>query len=73
MEGIVSRSRNGILRNTDSFFKDDTVETKKISLTPNLLRDDSGNTGPATEMKEVILHYLLFSFCERGANFLCFT
>lgn len=24
----------------DSFFKDDTVETKKITLTPNLLRDD---------------------------------
>ncbi|KAL2796051.1 hypothetical protein BJX66DRAFT_300390 [Aspergillus keveii] len=38
----VSRSRNGTLRNTDSFFKDDTVETKKISLTPNLLRDDTG-------------------------------
>ena len=69
VEGIVSRSRNGILRNTDSFFKDDTVETKKISLTPNLLRDDSGNTGPPTEMKEVILHYLSFSSCERGANF----
>ncbi|OKL55810.1 hypothetical protein UA08_08930 [Talaromyces atroroseus] len=37
----VSRSRNGTLRNTDSFFNDDTAETKKISLTPNLLRDDS--------------------------------
>ena len=36
----VSRSRNGTVRNTDSFFKDDTVETKKITLTPNLLRDD---------------------------------
>lgn len=35
------RSRNGVVRNTDSFFKDDTLETKKISLTPNLLRDDS--------------------------------
>ncbi|KAN0075763.1 hypothetical protein V8E54_007033 [Elaphomyces granulatus] len=51
-EGMVSRSRNGILRNTDSFFKDDTVETKKISLTPNLLRDDSGSSGPSAEMKE---------------------
>lgn len=60
MEGIVSRSRNGILRNTDSFFKDDTVETKKISLTPNLLRDDSGNTGPVTEMKEVTLSLVFF-------------
>ncbi|KAL4989311.1 hypothetical protein BDW68DRAFT_157020 [Aspergillus falconensis] len=37
----VSRSRNGTLRNTDSFFKDDTAETKKISLTPNLLRDET--------------------------------
>ncbi|KAG6013455.1 hypothetical protein E4U54_006734 [Claviceps lovelessii] len=37
----VGRSRNGIVRNTDSFFKDDSVETKKITLTPNLLRDDN--------------------------------
>ncbi|POR33017.1 NAD-specific glutamate dehydrogenase [Tolypocladium paradoxum] len=36
-----SRSRNGTVRNTDSFFKDESVETKKISLTPNLLRDDN--------------------------------
>jgi hypothetical protein len=41
-EGASSRSRNGVLRNTDSFFKDDTTETRKITLTPNLLRDDSG-------------------------------
>jgi hypothetical protein len=33
------RSRNGTVRNTDSFFNDE--ETKKISLTPNLLRDDT--------------------------------
>lgn len=39
-----SKSRNGTLRNTDSFFKDDTVETKKITLTPNLLRDDSSTS-----------------------------
>ncbi|KAJ5582231.1 hypothetical protein N7535_000851 [Penicillium sp. DV-2018c] len=38
-EPTVSRSRNGTVRNTDSFFKDDTAEPKKISLTPNLLRD----------------------------------
>ncbi|KAK1254177.1 hypothetical protein MKX08_008172 [Trichoderma sp. CBMAI-0020] len=36
-----SISRNGNIRNTDSFFKDDTAETKKITLTPNLLRDDA--------------------------------
>lgn len=40
----VSRSRKGVVRNTDSFFKDDTVETKKISLTPRLLRGDSEST-----------------------------
>ncbi|KAA8567662.1 hypothetical protein EYC84_008135 [Monilinia fructicola] len=39
-----SKSRNGTLRNTDSFFKDDTVETRKITLTPNLLRDDSSSS-----------------------------
>ncbi|KAK2755080.1 hypothetical protein FQN54_006609 [Arachnomyces sp. PD_36] len=50
----VSRSRNGVVRNTDSFFKDDSVETKKISLTPNLLRDDSNGTeasGGSAELK----------------------
>ncbi|KAL7789112.1 hypothetical protein V8C37DRAFT_217645 [Trichoderma ceciliae] len=36
-----SVSRNGNIRNTDSFFKDETAETKKITLTPNLLRDDA--------------------------------
>ncbi|KAK3076310.1 hypothetical protein LTS18_013355, partial [Coniosporium uncinatum] len=38
------RTRNGTVRNTDSFFKDDTVETRKITLTPNLLRDDSNSS-----------------------------
>ncbi|EXJ75114.1 uncharacterized protein A1O5_01810 [Cladophialophora psammophila CBS 110553] len=41
----VQRSRKGVVRNTDSFFKDDTVETKKISLTPRLLRGDSDSGG----------------------------
>jgi hypothetical protein len=39
-DGPKKRS-DGIVR--DSFFKDDTVETKKITLTPNLLRDDDGS------------------------------
>jgi hypothetical protein len=43
-----SRSRNGTVRNTDSFFKDDTVETRKITLTPNLLRDDSSQSTTRT-------------------------
>ncbi|KAI1106868.1 hypothetical protein F4804DRAFT_353847 [Jackrogersella minutella] len=34
-------TRLGTVRNTDSFFKDETIETKKISLTPGLLRDDN--------------------------------
>lgn len=33
------KTSDGTVR--DSFFKDDTVETKKITLTPNLLRDDT--------------------------------
>ena len=53
-EEHVSRSKNGTVRNTDSFFKDDSIETKKISLTPNLLRDELGSTnGSANEGKEV--------------------
>ena len=36
----------------DSFFKDDTVETKKITLTPNLLRDDNAPRA-STESREV--------------------
>ncbi|KKZ61679.1 hypothetical protein EMCG_03788 [[Emmonsia] crescens] len=52
-DNTTGRSRNGVVRNTDSFFQDDSLETKKISLTPNLLRDDSNN-GPAitNELKE---------------------
>lgn len=54
-EPTVSRSRNGTVRNTDSFFKDDTAEPKKISLTPNLLRDirDEESNSTLAEWKEV--------------------
>jgi hypothetical protein len=52
-------TRNGTLRNTDSFFKDDNAETRKITLTPNLLRDDSSTSttgsrerGPSLESLE---------------------
>lgn len=38
-------TRNGTVRNTDSFFKDETIETKKITLTPGLLRDDNEARG----------------------------
>ena len=43
----MQRSRNGVVRNTDSFFKDQ--ETKKISLTPRLLRGDSDANGPVEQ------------------------
>ena len=43
-DSVVSRSRKGNVRNTDSFFKDENLETRKINLTPSLLRDDSSRT-----------------------------
>jgi hypothetical protein len=46
---MVTRSRKGVVRNTDSFFKDDSVETKKISLTPRLLRGDSEGSANPTD------------------------
>ncbi|KAB5570199.1 hypothetical protein GE09DRAFT_1217638 [Coniochaeta sp. 2T2.1] len=44
------KTSDGTVR--DSFFKDDTVETKKITLTPNLLRDDTGPRS-SSESKEL--------------------
>ncbi|KAI0486941.1 hypothetical protein F4859DRAFT_321213 [Xylaria cf. heliscus] len=38
-------TRNGTVRNTDSFFRDESIETKKITLTPGLLRDDNEPRG----------------------------
>lgn len=52
--GTAVTSRKGTLRNTDSFFKDDGVETRKINLTPSLLRDDSnGSVLKSSEAKDV--------------------
>ena len=45
------RPRNRAVRNTDSFYKDDSVETKKISLTPRLLRGDSDPNAAAAEFE----------------------
>ena len=42
------------MRNTDSFFKDDNGETRKINLTPSLLRDDS-SSNLSGESREVCL------------------
>ncbi len=47
------RSRRGLVRNTDSFFKDDGIETKKISLTPRLLRGDSDLNLPAQQAADL--------------------
>ena len=63
-DGTASKSRKGTVRNTDSFYKDDGVETRKISLTPSLLRDDS--SGGVTKPNEVsslivILEFYLMS------------
>ena len=52
--GTAVTSRKGTVRNTDSFFKDDGVETRKINLTPSLLRDDSnGSVLRSSETKDV--------------------
>lgn len=49
------------MRNTDSFFGDGGVETRKITLTPNILRDES--LGVATNVRPVEAPR------ERGASF----
>ncbi|KAJ5771227.1 uncharacterized protein N7511_003278 [Penicillium nucicola] len=67
-EPTVSRSRNGTVRNTDSFFKDDTAEPKKISLTPNLLRDESGGGGGSGGLAEWKEPRGSFESIEKGSN-----
>ena len=53
------QSKHGTPRNTDSFFRDESIETRKITLTPNILRDDSSGSqksslerGPSLELLE---------------------
>lgn len=36
-------------RNTDSFLKDDTIETRKITLTPGILREENGTPSSSSE------------------------
>ncbi len=53
LDGKTERTtRNGTVRNTDSFFRDETIETKKITLTPGLLRDDN-EPRVSTDSKEL--------------------
>jgi len=55
-DGTAAKSRKGTVRNTDSFFKDDSMETRKINLTPSLLRDDSkGSMTTSVEAIDVSL------------------
>jgi hypothetical protein len=44
-EAAPLKSRKGTPRNADSFLKDESIETRKISLTPGLLRDDTAKAG----------------------------
>lgn len=49
-EAAPLKSRKGTPRNTDSFLKDDSIETRKITLTPGLLREDSTSSkSPSSE------------------------
>ncbi|KAL8946702.1 MAG: hypothetical protein Q9222_006936 [Ikaeria aurantiellina] len=61
-DSAINKSRKGTVRNTDSFFKDESTETRKINLTPSLLRDDSsGSTVRSVDAKEVPTSELLES------------
>lgn len=48
-EAAPLKSRKGTPRNADSFLKDESIETRKISLTPGLLRDDTATKASSTE------------------------
>jgi len=48
-EAAPLKSRKGTPRNADSFLKDESIETRKISLTPGLLRDDTVSKASSTE------------------------
>ncbi|QIW94999.1 hypothetical protein AMS68_000517 [Peltaster fructicola] len=49
-EAAPLKSRKGTPRNTDSFLKDDSIETRKITLTPGLLREDGANGSKNSSM-----------------------
>jgi hypothetical protein len=48
-EAAPLKSRKGTPRNADSFLKDDTIETRKITLTPGILREDNAPLRSPTE------------------------
>lgn len=49
----------------DSFFKDDTVETKKITLTPNLLRDDGTTRASSDSLDRAVKQRPSFDKLEK--------
>jgi hypothetical protein len=48
-EAAPLKSRKGTPRNADSFLKDEGMETRKMTLTPGLLRDDTVSKASSTE------------------------
>ena len=48
-EAAPLKSRKGTPRNTDSFLKDDSIETRKITLTPGILREDGSTKSASSE------------------------
>jgi hypothetical protein len=48
-EAAPLKSRKGTPRNADSFLKDEGMETRKMTLTPGLLRDDTMSKASSTE------------------------
>jgi len=52
-------------RNTDSFLKDDSIETRKITITPGLLREES--SGKTSSSSEVVRNDSLESIVKAAA------
>ncbi|KAL9027692.1 MAG: hypothetical protein Q9196_003819 [Gyalolechia fulgens] len=63
-----SWSRKGTLRNTDSLFKDDNTETRKINLTPSLLRDDSSSPMVRSVESKELKNRPSIDSLEKGAS-----
>lgn len=63
-----SKSRKGNLRNTDSLFKDDNTETRKINLTPSLLRDDSSSSTIRSVESRELKNRPSIDSLEKGAS-----
>ena len=58
-EAAPLKSRKGTPRNTDSFLKDDSIETRKITITPGLLREDSVKSASSESTRNASLESLV--------------